>query len=88
MNFSDSIPQSNGLVAYGSSGDLVAVTRGFEVKIYETGTLRPIQAFTFADLVSEVEWSPDNRLILVGVNKRNLAFVRSIEDPNWHSKID
>ena len=38
--------------------------------------------------MTEVEWSPDNKFILVGVNKRNLAFVRSIMDPNWHSKID
>jgi len=88
MNFSDSIPQSSGIVEYSPNGNLVAIAKAFEVKVFETANLRPLHTFSFADLVSHLEWSPDCNLILVGIAKRGMAFVKSVHDPEWNCKID
>lgn len=39
-------------------------------------------------MVSHIEWSPDGSLILVGVEKRGLAFAKSVHDPEWTCRID
>jgi WD40 repeat protein len=42
----------------------------------------------FTDSVRDIQWSPDGHFILISVPKRNLAFVKSIDDPEWSCKID
>lgn len=88
MNFSDYIPQTGGIVKYSPSGDLVAVAKTFEVKIYETNSLRPMHSYSFIDVVSHLEWSGDSNYILVGIAKRGLAFAKSLTDSDWHCKVD
>jgi hypothetical protein len=88
MNFSDSITQSGGLVRYSPSGNFVAIAKSFDVKIFETNSLRPFVTHSFADLVSEVQWSNDGDLILIGIKKRGLAFAKSIHNPEWTCRID
>jgi len=44
--------------------------------------------FTFIDLISHLEWSPDSNYILVGIAKRSVAFVKSLTDNDWACKID
>ena len=88
MNFSDSLPQNGGLVVYSPDSSFVAIAKAFEVKIFETNTLRPITSFQFADVATTVEWSKDSLLILVGVHKRGMAFVRNVQDPTWNCKVD
>lgn len=39
-------------------------------------------------MISSVEWSPDNQYILIGIEKRGQAFVKSINDPDWQCKIE
>jgi len=53
------------------------------VQVFETATLRPAPTWNFLDIVSDIEWSPDNKYVLVSINKRGLAFVRSLYDPAW-----
>ncbi len=50
--------------------------------------MRPIQSFTFVDVVNQLEWAPNSQLILVSIAKRSLCYVRNIYDPDWHCKID
>src|SRR4051812_39775987 len=88
MNFSDYIQQTNGIVKYSPSGDLVAIAKTFEVKIYETNSLKPMHSYTFIDVVSHLEWSYDNSFILIGIAKRGIAFAKSLVDDDWHCKID
>ena len=38
-------------------------------------------------MVSSLQWSPDGIYILIGVEKRAQAFVKSINDPEWQCKI-
>ena len=88
MNFSDSIPQSNGTVDYSPNGNLIAIAKNFDVKIFDTDGLRPLQNFTFVDVVSQIVWSPDSTLLLVVISKRNMVYVRNVYDPEWTCKID
>ena len=88
MNFSDSIPQSNGTVDYSPNGNLLAIAKNFDVKIFDTDGLRPLQNFTFVDVVSQIVWSPDSTLLLVVISKRNMVYVRNVYDPEWTCKID
>lgn len=67
MNFSDFIAQTSGIVKYSPSGDLVAVAKTFEVKVYETNSLRPMHSYSFIDIVSHLEWSADSNYLMIGI---------------------
>ena len=56
--------------------------------MFEADGLRPIQSFTFVDIVSHLQWAPNSSLILVTIAKRNLCYVRNIYEPDWNCKID
>ena len=88
MNFSDFIAHSNSLSAYSPSGDLVGVAKGFELRVFETNSLRPMHQFTFIDFVTQIDWSPDSNFILVSIAKRAMVFVKSLNDQDWNCKID
>jgi WD40 repeat protein len=99
MNFSDSIQQSGGLVKYSPNGAFVAIAKAFDVKVsytstltyfklFETQSLKPLVTHSFSDLVSQIEWSKDGNLILIGVEKRGLAFAKSVHDPDWTCRVD
>ena len=88
MNFSDFIAHTGGLTTYSPSGDLVAIAKGFELKIFETNSLRPMHQFSFIDLITKIEWSPDSNFILVAIGKRGMVFVKSLNDQDWNCKID
>lgn len=47
-----------------------------------------MHAYTFIDIVSHLEWSADSSLLLIGIQKRALVFVKNLHDPDWHCKID
>ena len=42
-----------------------------------------MHAYTFIDVVSHLEWSCDSTLIMIGIAKRSLAFVKSLHDTEW-----
>ena len=39
-------------------------------------------------MISQIEWSPDSNLILVGVKKRGLAIAKNVYDASWNCKVD
>ena len=47
-----------------------------------------MHAYSFVDIVSHLEWSQDSALILIGISKRSIAFIKSLHDPDWQCKID
>jgi hypothetical protein len=47
-----------------------------------------MHAYSFIDVVSHLEWSHDSNLIMIGIGKRSLVFVKSLHDPDWQCKID
>lgn len=36
----------------------------------------------------DITWSPDGHFLLISVPKRNLVYVKSIDDSEWNCKID
>ena len=88
MNFSDCIDHLGSLVVYSPNGRMVAISKGFEIEVFDTVSLRPMQIFNFPDVASHLTWSPDSNLLLVGLKKRGLIFAQNVHDPNWMSKID
>jgi hypothetical protein len=83
MIFSDYIQQTSGIITYSPSGDLVAIAKTFEVKVYETNSLKPLHSYSFVDIVSQLEWSHDSNFLLIGIAKRGLAFAKSLHDNDW-----
>ena len=47
-----------------------------------------MHAYSFIDVVTHLEWSHDSNLVLIGIGKRSLVFVKSLHDPEWQCKID
>jgi WD40 repeat protein len=66
----------------------VAIAKNFEVVILNTNTLKAEHKYQFNDVVSQIRWSPDGAYILIGIEKRAQAFVKSLTDPEWQCKID
>ena len=87
MNFSDLIPHTN-IALFSKSGHAVAIANGFDVQIYDTGNLNIIVQYSFPDIVSQIQWSNDDKYIVVSICKRGLAYVKSLEDSEWNCKID
>ena len=44
--------------------------------------------YSFVDVVSHLDWSYDSNLLLVGIVKRSLVYVKSLHDQDWNCKID
>lgn len=44
--------------------------------------------YSFLDLISNIEWSPDGHYILCGINKKGLVYIKSLDDDEWNCKID
>jgi len=42
-----------------------------------------MHAYSFIDVVSHLEWSYDSNLILIGIQKRSIVFVKSLHDQDW-----
>ena len=47
-----------------------------------------MHSYTFLDLVSHIDWSFDSNYILIGIQKRGLAYAKSLVDNEWNCKID
>ena len=56
--------------------------------MFDTTTLRPLQQFSFLDMISQIMWSDDSTMILVGIHKRGVAYARNVYDQQWQCKID
>ena len=67
MIFSDTIAQTGNLVEFSPTGDLVAVAKSFELKIFETNSLRQMHYYQFVDIISHLDWSSDSNFILAGI---------------------
>jgi hypothetical protein len=47
-----------------------------------------MHSYSFIDVVSHLEWSYDSNMILIGIAKRSLVFVKSLHEADWNGKID
>ena len=78
----------SGIVSFSPDSHFFAMSKGIELIIYNNQSLKPFQTYTFCDFIEDIQWSKNNKLILVGLYKRGRCEVRSIENPNWFCSID
>ncbi|XP_058498306.1 WD repeat-containing protein WRAP73 [Solea solea] len=88
MNFSDVFKQSNQLCKVSPDGKYLATCVQYRLVVRDVSTLQILQLYTCLDQVSHMEWSSDSLFILCAMYKRGLVQVWSLEQPDWHCKID
>uniref|UniRef100_A0A8C0CBE6 WD repeat containing, antisense to TP73 n=1 Tax=Balaenoptera musculus TaxID=9771 RepID=A0A8C0CBE6_BALMU len=60
----------------------------YRLVVRDANTLQICQLYTCLDQIQHVEWSADSLFILCALYKRGLVQVWSLEQPEWHCKID
>uniref|UniRef100_A0A3Q2QM63 WD repeat containing, antisense to TP73 n=1 Tax=Fundulus heteroclitus TaxID=8078 RepID=A0A3Q2QM63_FUNHE len=87
MNFSEVFKQSNQLCKVSPNGNTVTCVQ-YRLVVRDVSTLQILQLYTCLDQISHMEWSSDSLFILCAMYKRGLVQVWSLEQPEWHCKID
>ncbi|KAM5140389.1 WD repeat-containing protein WRAP73 [Mantella aurantiaca] len=88
MNFSEVFKLSNQLCRFSPNGKYLASCVQYRLVIRDVGTLQILQLYTCLDQIQHVEWSSDSMFILCAMYKRGIVQVWSLEQPDWHCKID
>ncbi|XP_032903692.1 WD repeat-containing protein WRAP73 isoform X2 [Amblyraja radiata] len=88
MNFSELFKQSNQLCRLSPDGRYSAVCVQYRLVIRDVRTLQVLHLYTCLDQIQYVEWSADSLFLLCAMYKRGLVQVWSLEQPDWHCKID
>uniref|UniRef100_A0A8D0CZC0 WD repeat containing, antisense to TP73 n=1 Tax=Sander lucioperca TaxID=283035 RepID=A0A8D0CZC0_SANLU len=88
MNFSEVFKQSNQLCKVSPDGKYLATCVQYRLVVRDVSTLQILQLYTCLDQISHMDWSSDSLFILCAMYKRGLVQVWSLEQPDWHCKID
>ena len=78
----------SGNFAFSPNSLFFAISKGVQLVVYSNQSLKPIKAFTFIDFIEDIQWSNDSQLILIGLYKRSICEVRSIQNENYKCTID
>ncbi|KAM4610867.1 WD repeat-containing protein WRAP73 isoform 2-T2 [Polymixia lowei] len=88
MNFSEVFKQSNQLCKISPDGKYLATCVQYRLVVRDVNTLQILHLYTCLDQIVHMEWSSDSLFILCAMYKRGLVQVWSLEQPDWHCKID
>lgn len=88
MNFSEVFKQSNQLCKVSPDGKYLATCVQYRLVVRDVSNLQILQLYTCLDQISYMDWSSDSLFILCAMYKRGLVQVWSLEQPDWHCKID
>ncbi|XP_004718003.2 uncharacterized protein LOC101655117, partial [Echinops telfairi] len=88
MNFSEVFKLSGLLSKFSPDGKYLASCVQYRLAVREVSTLQILQLYTCLDQIQHIEWSADSLFILCAMYKRGLVQVWSLEQPDWHCKID
>ncbi|XP_061639379.1 WD repeat-containing protein WRAP73 isoform X2 [Phyllopteryx taeniolatus] len=88
MNFSEVFKQSNQLCKVSPDGIYLATCVQYRLVVRDVSTLQILHLYTCLDQISHMEWSSDSQFILCAMYKRGLVQVWSLDQPDWHCKID
>ncbi|XP_029842869.3 WD repeat-containing protein WRAP73 [Ixodes scapularis] len=72
---------------FSPDGRFLAVPYASKVIVYNPSPFQEVTAFSNAENVDRVEWSPDSILLMCVSLKRKFLQVWSLEDPQWKCKI-
>nr|XP_012316411.1 WD repeat-containing protein WRAP73 isoform X2 [Aotus nancymaae] len=88
MNFSEVFKLSGLLCKFSPDGKYLASCVQYRLVVRDVNTLQIVQLYTCLDQIQHIEWSADSLFILCAMYKRGLVQVWSLEQPEWHCKID
>ncbi|XP_062962062.1 WD repeat-containing protein WRAP73 [Cynocephalus volans] len=88
MNFSEVFKLSSLLCKFSPDGKYLASCVQYRLVVRDVNTLQVLQLYTCLDQIQHVEWSADSLFILCAMYKRGVVQVWSLEQPEWHCKID
>uniref|UniRef100_A0A480YP45 WD repeat-containing protein WRAP73 n=1 Tax=Sus scrofa TaxID=9823 RepID=A0A480YP45_PIG len=88
MNFSEVFKLSNLLCKFSPDGKYLASCVQYRLVVRDASTLQILQLYTCLDQIQHIEWSADSLFILCALYRRGLVQVWSLEQPDWHCKID
>ncbi|XP_028343747.1 WD repeat-containing protein WRAP73 isoform X5 [Physeter macrocephalus] len=88
MNFSEVFKLSSLLCKFSPDGKYLASCVQYRLVVRDANTLQIRQLYTCLDQIQHIEWSADSLFILCALYKRGLVQVWSLEQPEWHCKID
>ncbi|CAI5782771.1 repeat-containing WRAP73 [Podarcis lilfordi] len=88
MNFSEVFKLSSQLCRFSPDGKCLASGVQYRLVVRDVNTLQILQLFTCLDQIQHIEWSSDSLFILCAMYKRGIVQVWSLEQPDWHCKID
>ncbi|XP_044092914.1 WD repeat-containing protein WRAP73 isoform X1 [Neovison vison] len=88
MNFSEVFKLSSLLCKFSPDGKYLASCAQYRLVVRDANTLQVLQLYTCLDQIQHAEWSADSRFILCAMYRRGLVQVWSLEQPEWHCRID
>ncbi|KAF5917412.1 hypothetical protein HPG69_007006 [Diceros bicornis minor] len=88
MNFSEVFKLSSLLCKFSPDGKYLASCVQYRLVVRDVNTLQILQLYTCLDQIQHIEWSADSLFILCALYKRGLVQVWSLEQPEWHCRID
>uniref|UniRef100_A0A8I5YCM5 WD repeat containing, antisense to TP73 n=1 Tax=Rattus norvegicus TaxID=10116 RepID=A0A8I5YCM5_RAT len=88
MNFSESFKLSGLLCRFSPDGKYLASCVQYRLVVRDVTTLQILQLYTCLDQIQHIEWSADSLFILCAMYRRGIVQVWSLEQPEWHCKID
>eukprot|EP00076_Gallus_gallus_P028613 XP_015152340.1 WD repeat-containing protein WRAP73 isoform X3 [Gallus gallus] len=88
MDFSELFKLSGLLGRFSPDGKCLASCVQYRLIIRDVNTLQILQLYTCLDQIQYIEWSSDSLFILCAMYKRGIVQVWSLEQPDWHCKID
>lgn len=88
MMYSETQEHTGGHVHFSPDGKLLATAAMYRLVLRDVDTLRIVQIFSCMDRIDHIEWSCDSKYVLCGIHARGIAQVWSVEQPDWHCKID
>ncbi|XP_037002845.2 WD repeat-containing protein WRAP73 isoform X2 [Artibeus jamaicensis] len=88
MNFSEVFKLSSQLCKFSPDGKYLASCVQYRLVVRDASSLQILQLYTCVDQIQHVEWSADSLFLLCAMYKRGLVQVWSLEQPEWHCRID
>ncbi|NXN98622.1 WRP73 protein, partial [Rhinopomastus cyanomelas] len=88
MDFSEPFRLSALLGRFSPDGRSLASCMQYRLLVRDANTLQILQLYTCLDQIQYIEWSSDSLFILCAMYKRGIVQVWSLEQPDWHCKID
>ena len=87
LKFSNKRKYSN-QISFSPNSFYFAISKGIQLVIYSSQSLKPVKIYTFIDFIEDIKWSNSSELILIGIYKRNSCEIRNILNDNFICTID